>query len=190
MIPRHYGIRTERYKLIHFYQFGNEWEMYDLKEDPDELTNIYGKADKKSLQKDLKEQLVAIRKFYDDNTDVSEKPDDPQALTILTEMESEFLKAQVPPKDAAMLYQAGIAFAKKFASGDIPKRALIELVSPMSDDLCSAFNLRTAKYLSNDCKVSKDSTLRWFPEEATKVIKIYYALFNGSALASPKAASD
>ena len=76
MIPRHYGIRTERYKLIHFYQFGNEWEMYDLKEDPDELTNIYGKADNKSLQKDLKEQLVAIRKFYDDNTDVSEKPDE------------------------------------------------------------------------------------------------------------------
>ena len=76
MIPRHYGIRTERYKLIHFYQFGNEWEMYDLKEDPDELTNIYGEADKKSLQKDLKEQLVAIRKFYDDNTDVSEKPDE------------------------------------------------------------------------------------------------------------------
>ena len=76
MIPRHYGIRTERYKLIHFYQFGNEWEMYDLKEDPDELINIYGKADKKSLQKDLKEQLVAIRKFYDDNTDVSEKPDE------------------------------------------------------------------------------------------------------------------
>ena len=76
MIPRHYGIRTERYKLIHFYQFGNEWEMYDLKEDPDELTNIYGKADKKSLQKDLKEQLGAIRKFYDDNTDVSEKSDE------------------------------------------------------------------------------------------------------------------
>ena len=76
MIPRHYGIRTERYKLIHFYQFGNEWEMYDLKEDPDELTNIYGKADKKSLQKALKEQLVAIRKFYDDNTDVSEKPEE------------------------------------------------------------------------------------------------------------------
>lgn len=76
MIPRHYGIRTERYKLIHFYQFGNEWEMYDLKEDPDELTNIYGRADKKSLQKDLKEQLVAIRKFYDDHSDVSEKTDE------------------------------------------------------------------------------------------------------------------
>ena len=76
MVPRHYGIRTERYKLIHFYQFGNEWEMYDLKEDPDELTNIYGRADKKSLQIDLEQQLKAIRKFYDDNSDVSEKPDE------------------------------------------------------------------------------------------------------------------
>ena len=76
MIPRHYGIRTERYKLIHFYQFGNEWEMYDLKEDPDELTNIYGKSSKETLQKDLKKQLVAIRKFYYDNTDVSEKSDE------------------------------------------------------------------------------------------------------------------
>ena len=62
MVPRHYGIRTERYKLMHFYQFGNEWEMYDLKEDPDELTNIYGRADKKSLQIDLEQQLKAIRK--------------------------------------------------------------------------------------------------------------------------------
>ena len=76
MVPRHYGIRTERYKLIHFYQFGNEWEMYDLEEDPDELTNIYGRADKKSLQIDLEQQLKAIRKFYDDNSDVSEKPDE------------------------------------------------------------------------------------------------------------------
>ena len=76
MVPRHYGIRTEKYKLIHFYQFGNEWEMYDLEEDPDELTNIYGRADKKSLQIDLEQQLKAIRKFYDDNSDVSEKPDE------------------------------------------------------------------------------------------------------------------
>ncbi len=74
MIPRHYGIRTARYKLMHFYQFGNEWEMYDLKEDPDELTNIYGKAGKEKLQTDLKRQLVAIRKRYQDNSDVSEKP--------------------------------------------------------------------------------------------------------------------
>ena len=75
MIPRHYGIRTERHKLIHFYQFGNEWEMYDLKEDPDELANIYGKGGKEKLQADLRKQLVAIRKRYQDNSDVSEKPE-------------------------------------------------------------------------------------------------------------------
>ncbi|MEM9493402.1 MAG: sulfatase, partial [Myxococcota bacterium] len=57
MIPRHYGIRTERYKLMHFYQFGEEWEMYDLETDPDELTNIYGKEQHSALQRDLKEQL-------------------------------------------------------------------------------------------------------------------------------------
>ena len=48
--------------------------MYDLKEDPDELTNIFGKAGREKLQADLKKQLVAIRRHYDDNTDVSEKP--------------------------------------------------------------------------------------------------------------------
>ena len=76
MIPRHYGIRTERYKLMHFYQFGNEWELYDLKEDPDELTNLYGKEGTGELTKDLKKQLEDLREFYEDDSDVSEKPDD------------------------------------------------------------------------------------------------------------------
>ena len=75
MVPRHYGIRTERYKLMHFYQFGDEWEMYDLKKDPDELTNIYSKDGNEELQQDMKKQLTAIRKRYEDNSDVSEKPD-------------------------------------------------------------------------------------------------------------------
>jgi len=33
MVKRHYGIATERYKLIHFYYDIDEWEMYDLKTD-------------------------------------------------------------------------------------------------------------------------------------------------------------
>ncbi|MFT7486160.1 MAG: arylsulfatase A-like enzyme, partial [Candidatus Paceibacteria bacterium] len=40
-VARHYGIRTERDKLIWFYQF-DEWEFYDLNRDPDERTNLYG----------------------------------------------------------------------------------------------------------------------------------------------------
>ena len=122
--------------------------------------------------------------------DVREKPDDPQSLTILAELESEFVKAQLSPKDAAMLYQKAIFFCKKYATGDIPKRALIDLVSPMSDDLCNAFNIKTAKHLSNEVKVGKDSTLRWFPEEAANVVKVYYALFNASAHAQQNNATD
>lgn len=67
MVPRHYGIRTDRYKLMKFYQFGEQWEMYDLQEDPDELTNIYGTADK-SLVEEMKKKLEDLRVHYDDNS--------------------------------------------------------------------------------------------------------------------------
>ena len=75
MVPRHYGIRTQRYKLMHFYQFGNEWELYDLKSDPDELTNLYGKPEHAKLQKRMKNRLAKLQKHYEDNSDISEKPD-------------------------------------------------------------------------------------------------------------------
>ena len=74
MIPRHYGIRTDRYKLMHFYQFGGEWELYDLKSDPDEKTNLYGEKDVKKLTAKLKKQLKDLQKHYEDDSDISEKP--------------------------------------------------------------------------------------------------------------------
>ena len=42
MVKRHYGVRTDRYKLIHFYNDIDEWELYDLQADPTEMRNIYG----------------------------------------------------------------------------------------------------------------------------------------------------
>ncbi len=74
MIPRHYGIRTERYKLMRFYEFGNEWEMYDLQQDPDELINVYGAAGYATVQADLEKQLDDLRTHYQDDSDVAEKP--------------------------------------------------------------------------------------------------------------------
>mgnify|MGYP006251027745 FL=1 len=56
---------------MHFYQFGEEWEMYDLKVDPDELNNIYGKKNFAEIQKNLTERLFKLRKFYDDDSDTS-----------------------------------------------------------------------------------------------------------------------
>lgn len=40
-VKRHYGVRTDRYKLIHFYNDIDVWELYDLQNDPMEMHNIY-----------------------------------------------------------------------------------------------------------------------------------------------------
>ena len=60
---------------MHFYQFGDEWELYDLKTDPDELSNVYGKREVLDLQEKIKLRLKRIRKAYDDQSDVSIRPD-------------------------------------------------------------------------------------------------------------------
>ncbi|MDF2376449.1 MAG: sulfatase [Verrucomicrobiales bacterium] len=70
MVPRHCGIRTDRYKLMHFYQF-DVWEMYDLQEDPDELTNIYETADP-ALVAGMKDKLEKLKRFYGDDSHEAE----------------------------------------------------------------------------------------------------------------------
>ncbi len=69
MVPRHYGVRTETHKLIYFYQF-DEWEMYDLVKDPDELTNEYDNPEYADKVAELKTELERLRKEYDDDSDV------------------------------------------------------------------------------------------------------------------------
>ena len=76
MVPRHYGIRTDRFKLMHFYQFGEEWEFYDLDADPGELMNQYNNPYYADEVAEMKNKLEEIRKFYDDDSDVSEMPDE------------------------------------------------------------------------------------------------------------------
>ena len=73
MVARHYGIRTERYKLIRFYQF-DEWELYDLQKDPDELDNLHGKPEYGEITRRLEVDLEKLRKHYGDDTDVSVMP--------------------------------------------------------------------------------------------------------------------
>ena len=73
MVPRHNGIRTNRYKLMHFYQF-DEWEFYDLKSDPDEYNNLYNNPEYQSLVKRMKNQLNQLEKKYEDDSDMSVKP--------------------------------------------------------------------------------------------------------------------
>lgn len=78
MVARHYGIRTDRYKLMYFYQM-NEWEFYDLDKDPDELTNAYNNSQYQDVIAELKAKLKELREKYEDDSDVSELPADQQA---------------------------------------------------------------------------------------------------------------
>lgn len=64
-VRRHEGVRTERYKLIHF--FGADidaWELYDLKNDPNEMTNLYDDKKMVSTQKEMHKKLDALKTQY------------------------------------------------------------------------------------------------------------------------------
>jgi len=63
-VRRHYGIRTARYKLIHFYGDIDAWELYDLETDPHEMTNLIDDPTSKNLIKKLKKQLVILQDRY------------------------------------------------------------------------------------------------------------------------------
>jgi arylsulfatase A-like enzyme len=67
MVQPHYGIRTKRFKLIHFYYSMDEWELYDLDNDPDEMNNLYGQSKYKKLTKRLKKKLKALQVKYKDD---------------------------------------------------------------------------------------------------------------------------
>jgi arylsulfatase A-like enzyme len=62
-VKRHYGIRNDRYKLIHFYN-ENEWELYDLKQDPREMRNIYSAEGSQEIVAALKTELAKLREHY------------------------------------------------------------------------------------------------------------------------------
>ncbi len=62
----HFGIRSERYKLVRFYDAGNTWELYDLKKDPHEVSNIYGSKGTEKITAELKSSLKKLMIEYKD----------------------------------------------------------------------------------------------------------------------------
>jgi arylsulfatase A-like enzyme len=62
-VPRHYGIRTERYKLIH-YPDGGEWELFDMAEDRYELSSVYRIPTHAHIVDELKAGLARLREQY------------------------------------------------------------------------------------------------------------------------------
>ncbi|MCH5234539.1 MAG: sulfatase [Muribaculaceae bacterium] len=65
-VKRHYGVRDERYKLMHFYNDIDAWELYDLQEDPHEMNNIYGKPGTEEITARMMKKLKEQQEKYDD----------------------------------------------------------------------------------------------------------------------------
>jgi arylsulfatase A-like enzyme len=73
MVKRHYAIVTEAYKLVHFYYDVDEWELYDRKKDPLEMTNVYNDPAYAKVVADLHKQLEELRIKYKDSTELDQK---------------------------------------------------------------------------------------------------------------------
>jgi arylsulfatase A-like enzyme len=65
-VQPHYGVRTERYKLIYFNKI-DQWELYDLAKDPNELKNLYSDPAHAETVKTLKAELYRLKGELKDN---------------------------------------------------------------------------------------------------------------------------
>jgi arylsulfatase A-like enzyme len=62
----HYGVRTTTHKLIYFWK-KDQWELYDLVNDPLEMNNIYGQPGQEQLTSTLKAELARLKRAVRDD---------------------------------------------------------------------------------------------------------------------------
>lgn len=85
--PAHLGIRNDRYKLMYMYGStmigkgdtrleqndikspASNWEFYDLQKDPKENHNVYHDPAYADIIKEMKNELISLRKEYQDDND-------------------------------------------------------------------------------------------------------------------------
>ena len=71
-IEPHYGMRTSRYKIAHFYYDIDVWEFYDLKKDPEELHNAINDPQYADIIAKMKKQLKQLMKQVKDTGTLQE----------------------------------------------------------------------------------------------------------------------
>jgi N-acetylglucosamine-6-sulfatase len=72
-VPRHDGVRNERYKLMHFYT-DDDYELYDLKNDAQEVNNLAGNPEYAAVLKRMKKELKETRDAYQVPPSIFEAP--------------------------------------------------------------------------------------------------------------------
>ena len=71
-VQPHFGVRTERFKLIYFNRI-DAWELFDLKNDPRELKNVYDNPVQADTVRQLKADLARLRAELDDHDQLQDQ---------------------------------------------------------------------------------------------------------------------
>ncbi|HWN96757.1 MAG TPA: sulfatase/phosphatase domain-containing protein, partial [Methylomirabilota bacterium] len=69
----HFGIRTLTHKLICYWK-KDQWELFDLVKDPNELRNIYNDSAQQKLVAKLKKELARLKNELKDNDEFATAP--------------------------------------------------------------------------------------------------------------------
>ncbi|MEZ5965365.1 MAG: sulfatase [Planctomycetota bacterium] len=88
-VPPHYGVRTDRYKLIHYYTLG-AWELFDLQRDPAELVDVSVEPAYAEVRAELLAELRRLQRQYGD--------DDPDAHPVPAETSMRPVRALDVPR--------------------------------------------------------------------------------------------
>ena len=71
-VQPHYGIRTQKYTLAHFYYNIDVWELYDLEKDPNQMNNIYNNPNYASTIAELKVKLKNLMIKYENDKSLAD----------------------------------------------------------------------------------------------------------------------
>lgn len=71
-VQPHYGIRTDRFTLAHFYYNIDKWELYDLEKDPQQMQNVINNPEYRGVIRQLKKELMRIQEHYGDRKSLDE----------------------------------------------------------------------------------------------------------------------
>jgi len=77
-VQKHYGLRTDRYTLAYFYPV-NEWELYDLEKDPQQMRSVHADPAYASTLAGLKTELERLRREFKDDSDRAAPEKAPEA---------------------------------------------------------------------------------------------------------------
>jgi N-acetylglucosamine-6-sulfatase len=63
-VPQHFGVRTQKHKLIYFPRTG-EWNLFDLERDPGEMRSVHAKPEYRRTREELAAEFTRLREQFD-----------------------------------------------------------------------------------------------------------------------------